>query len=57
MYYQVKKLLQLLSLKCEIKSSYLKKKMKGLKMHIKTKETFPNMFKKLSFHFFKFIKK
>ena len=37
-------------------SDLKKKKKKGLKMHIKTKETFPNMLRNCRFTFFTFIK-
>ena len=40
-----------------MKNSDLKKKKKSLKMHIKTKETFPNMLRNCRFTFFTFIKK
>ena len=35
-----------------MKNSDFKKKQKGLKMHIKTKETFPNMLRNCRFTFF-----
>ena len=54
----MEKLLQLQSLKLEMKNSDLKKKeKKRFKMHIKAKETFPNMLRNCRFTIFTFIKK
>ena len=57
MYYQMEKLLQLSSLKWEMKNSDLKKKKKRFKNAYQNKRNISKHAKKLLFHFFHIYKK